>query len=63
MWRGYCVRRRMREAVVRQAGSNRWRRAVLLLRHVGRLRLMRTLAADLDISRAQGEMERGYLRM
>jgi hypothetical protein len=24
---------------------------------------MRTLAADLDISRAQGEMERGYLRM
>ena len=33
------------------------------MRLLRRLALMRTLGADLDISRAQAEMERGYLRM
>ncbi|KAG2439979.1 hypothetical protein HXX76_004097 [Chlamydomonas incerta] len=62
-WRGYLARRRAYEAAEARAGANRWRRLVGVMRHLRRLALMRTLGADLDISRAQAEMERGYLRM
>ncbi|KAG2495322.1 hypothetical protein HYH03_006592 [Edaphochlamys debaryana] len=63
VWRGYLVRRSLRERVLEEAGGSAWRRAAGLARHLRRLASMRTLAADLDISRAQGAMERGYLRM
>ncbi|GLC42531.1 hypothetical protein PLESTM_001347200 [Pleodorina starrii] len=63
VWRGYLVRRAAYASAVYGAGSNRWLRCWRVVRHLRRLALMRTLAADLDISRAQSEMERGYLRM
>ncbi|KXZ41880.1 hypothetical protein GPECTOR_253g634 [Gonium pectorale] len=63
VWRGHRVRQQQYAEAVVAAGSSRWRRVVGCMRLLRRLAVMRTLAADLDISRAQGEMERGYLRM
>ncbi|GIL77087.1 hypothetical protein Vretifemale_6644 [Volvox reticuliferus] len=63
VWRGYLVRRAAYAAAVASGGSNRWLRCWQVVKHLRRLALMRTLAADLDISRAQSEMEKGYLRM
>ncbi|GFR42096.1 hypothetical protein Agub_g2938, partial [Astrephomene gubernaculifera] len=63
VWRGYLVRRSMYAAAVEAAGGNRWRRCVGVARLLRRLSVLRALGADLEISRAQGEMERTYLRM
>jgi hypothetical protein len=51
------------DATAARAGANRWRRAAALSRLARRLAVMRTLGADLAISRAQSALEAGYLRM